>query len=63
MVRMSETIAWARVLSRLTGRLITGPLGFLAAGLLDLASYWLAAIRRGDSSARTRKRASTIRRQ
>jgi len=33
------------VLSRLAGRLITGPLAFLIAGILDLWSYSLQSFR------------------
>jgi hypothetical protein len=34
------------VISRLAGRILTGPLAFLMAGLVDLVAYWLDAGRR-----------------
>ena len=56
-----------RVLSRALGRVITGPVGFLVAGIIDLSAYWLGAIKRrvggrlGRDGGRDSGRGSTIR--
>jgi hypothetical protein len=43
------------MLSRLTGRLITSPVAFLVAGLLDLAVFWLGWARRSSGRAVRRR--------
>jgi hypothetical protein len=35
------------VRSLLFGRLVTSPLAFLAAGIVDAAAYWLGSLARG----------------
>lgn len=50
----------SRVLSRLQGRLLTGPLAFFAAGLIDFGTYWLASLRRLLRPARKPRSGSTI---
>jgi hypothetical protein len=34
------------VISRLAGRILTGPLAFLVAGLVDVVAYWIDTARR-----------------
>jgi hypothetical protein len=50
----------SRVLSRFQGRLLTGPLAFLAAGLLDFGSYWLGALHSRLEAARRPGGESTV---
>jgi hypothetical protein len=38
----------ARILSRAAGRLVTGPLAFLLAGLIDLAAFAFSRLRSPD---------------
>jgi hypothetical protein len=33
------------MLSRAAGRIVTGPLAFLLAGLIDVAAFWLSQLR------------------
>jgi hypothetical protein len=55
-----------RVFSRALGRLITGPVAFLAAGIIDVSAYWLGALARrvngwlGRNGDRPGRRSSTI---
>jgi hypothetical protein len=47
----------APVFSRLAGRLVTGPLAFLVAGLIDVVIYWTEWL---INLARGRRRPSTM---